>query len=200
MFFSFEADTCYEESSSAFQIRPAVQDFRDQESSRWKHVFFRLRMLDDAASSCTEQESKDACNVLQPCFCSAESWDEMSEPCGCRVKHEAMTGNVNRDGRPGFLLHLTNRNTTQHHSTSLDITRHHSSIFMAAYYQFKRGSIWWRSGNSACNQTAAHTLPMHWQQPLGSGDFMSDCFPCFSPSLSAQGQVTPRKNMGRQHK
>ena len=68
MFFSFEADTCYEESSSAFQIRPAVQDFRDQESSRWKHVFFRLRMLDDAASSCTEQESKDACNVLQPCF------------------------------------------------------------------------------------------------------------------------------------
>lgn len=123
MFFSFEADTCYEESSSAFQIRPAVQDFRDQESSRWKHVFFRLRMLDDAASSCTEQESKDACNVLQPCFCSAESWDEMSEPCGCRVKHEAMTGNVNRDGRPGFLLHLTNRNTTQHHSTSLDITQ-----------------------------------------------------------------------------
>ena len=166
MFFSFEADTCYEESSSAFQIRPAVQDFRDQESSRWKHVFFRLRMLDDAASSCTEQESKDACNVLQPCFCSSESWDEMSEPCGCRVKHEAMTGNVNRDGRPGFLLHLTNRNTTQHHSTSLDITQHHSSIFMAAYYQKGQHmtAVWQQRVQSNSGSHPAHALTAAFRQ------------------------------------
>ena len=102
-----------------------------------------------------------------------------------RVKHEAMTGNVNRDGRPGFLLHLTKRNT-QHRSSSF-------IIFMIFMAKGQHMTVWQQSVQSNSGSHPAHAL-----QPLGSEDFTSDCFPSFSPSLSAQGQVTPRKNMGHE--